>query len=171
MVGFVNDSGKNVVAAMNKFDKVDIKLPCVAHRLNLCVGDLFRPKNITCKDEKYYIFEYTTKYQLRKTEIDPSLVDSIEKMNEIKAYFGTLIKKCKHLVGSFRSSENLTRRLKDKQQELAIGSERKLMQDVVTRWNSTYDMLRSILENKLPLKALRVNAIIYFKFLIKILLI
>jgi hypothetical protein len=84
-------------------------------------------------------------------------VNEIIKMNSIKASLNDLVSKCKHLVGSFRFSEQLTRKLKEKQKELKVEDRIKLIQDVPTRWNSTLDMFLSIVANEGPLKAMNLD--------------
>ena len=56
--------------------------------------------------------------------------------------------KCRRLVGSFKHSDILTRNLKEKQITLDCVHRTKLVQDVPTRWNTSYDMMNSILLNK-----------------------
>lgn len=156
----VNDSGANVKAAIKLMDNNIIKLPCAAHRLNLVVGDILKVKNIIRRKKVTAIFDYNEDDCLRLLPIDETKVEEIEALNDIKESVESIIKKCKHLVGSFNSSEQLNRRLKEKQIELNVGHSRKLVQDVITRWNSTHDMLKSILDNKQPLRALQVYHIL-----------
>ena len=55
---------------------------------------------------------------------------------------------CRKLVGSFKHAEDFQRRLKEKQSDLNYESRIKLIQDILIRWNSKYDMIESILSNK-----------------------
>ena len=59
---------------------------------------------------------------------------------------------CRRLVGSFRHSEVLTRKLK--QIDLKYDSKTKLVQEVPTRWNSTFCMIDSLLVSKDALSTL-----------------
>ena len=138
------------------YDSNIIKLPCAAHRLNLSVNDIFKPKSIKTKNNISYIYEYNERDELRKTEISPEQHVEIDRLNLAKVQVIDLIRKCKHLVGSFHSSDQLSRRLRDKQVALNTERPHRLVQDVVTRWNSTFDMFCSLLENELPLKAMQV---------------
>lgn len=96
------------------------KIPCVAHRLNLCVTDLFSEKTIIEKNQHFYIFAYNDEGLLRKKEITEEEKNEIESLNEVKSKISKLIKKCRHLVGSFKHSDNLNRRLKEKQNEYKL---------------------------------------------------
>jgi hypothetical protein len=88
------------------------KIPCAAHRIHLSATDIIKEKKIKYKKGKYYIMKYNEDGALRKTEITLAEVDEIVKTNEIKERINSLIAKCRHLVGSFNSSEKLTRSLK-----------------------------------------------------------
>jgi len=137
-------------AAVSLFPESMIKLPCAAHRLHLTIKDLFNPKNISLdlKTNEYYIYDYNDEYQLKKIHISTEKMNELQKMNSIKSNINTIVSKCKHLVGSFRFSEQLTRKFKEKQKELKIEDPIKLIQDVPTRWNSTLDMFLSIVVNE-----------------------
>jgi hypothetical protein len=128
------------------------KIPCAAHRIHLSATDIIKEKKIKYKKGKYYIMKYNEDGALRKTEITLAEVDEIEKTNEIKERINSLIAKCRHLVGSFNSSEKLTRSLK-KQGEYKIKI-KKLVQDVATRWNTMLDMSESIVINEKALRAI-----------------
>jgi len=119
-------------AAVSLFPESMIKLPCAAHRLHLTIKDLFNPKNISLdlKTNEYYIYDYNDEYQLKKIHISTEKMNELQKMNSIKSNINTIVSKCKHLVGSFRFSEQLTRKFKEKQKELKIEDPIKLIQDV-----------------------------------------
>jgi hypothetical protein len=150
-------------AAVGLFPEDIIKLPCAAHRLNLAVKDLLNPKKIGCDSkadiskQTYYIYDYNEDDELRKMPIHVEKIKEIERMNTIKSHINDLVSKCKHLVGSFRFSEQLSRKLKEKQNELKVENPIKLIQDVPTRWNSTFAMLSSIVVNEAPLKVLNLD--------------
>ena len=84
-----------------------------------------------------------------------------EGINELKyraiSQISELVKKCRSFVGSFRHSEILVRRLKKKQNQLEDVCKFKLVQDVPTGWNSTFDMIDSILSNKDALSSMMVE--------------
>jgi hypothetical protein len=56
-------------------------------------------------------------------------------------------------VGSFRHSAKLTEALKKAQIEMGL-KQLKLIQDVKTRWNSTVDLLISLVTNHAPISAI-----------------
>ena len=63
-----------------------------------------------------------------------------------------LLAVCRRIVGHFKRSTKATDKLKDIQQSLGIPNHR-LKQDEVTRWNSSLEMLKSIVEQKMALAA------------------
>ena len=65
-----------------------------------------------------------------------------------------LLSKCKKFVSAFRHSYLLTEALKNKQITMNWQCKTKLVQDVPTRWNSTYDMLQSLIKNQVPLDSI-----------------
>ncbi|KAK6175819.1 hypothetical protein SNE40_014206 [Patella caerulea] len=60
-----------------------------------------------------------------------------------------LLTRCRQLVGFFKKRALATNMLHTKQQRMGY-PEHKLIQDVDTRWNSTYEMLERILEQTVP---------------------
>ena len=58
----------------------------------------------------------------------------------------------KKLVGHFRHSALATSELRKRQESMGI-PQKKLQQDCPTRWNSTFYMIRSLLENRWPVIA------------------
>jgi hypothetical protein len=111
------------------------------------------------KNEKkvYTVFEKNWNGDFRKIEINESRKAEIEHLNSLKKIINDLLVKFKHLVGSFRHSEGLLSRLREKQQEYHYEVKIKLVQDVTTRWNSTLDMVDSILSNKDALMSMALN--------------
>ena len=63
-----------------------------------------------------------------------------------------LLAVCRRIVGHFKRSTKAIDKLKDIQQNLSIPNHR-LKQDEVTRWNSSLEMLKSIVEQKMALAA------------------
>ena len=156
----VSDSGSNFKAAIELFDNTE-KIPCAGHRLNSCVFDIFKIIKISEKykngEQVYSIFEQNLNGDFRKIEINQARKIEIEYLNSLKKNLNDLLAKCKHLVGSFRHSEGLLRRFREKQLEYHYEVKIKLVQDVVTRWNSTLDMIDSILSNKDALSSMALN--------------
>ena len=133
--------------------------PCAAHRLNLCVDYTLKTKLVKTKYDKdgkvrYYVRDFNENAEIRKVEINNETLQEIEHVNEMKEEINRILGKCKKLVGSFRHSESLTRRLKEKQQTLNYSAKIRLVQDCPTRWNSSYNMVESIIANKEALAAM-----------------
>lgn len=63
-----------------------------------------------------------------------------------------VIAAARRLVGHFKKSAKATAALTDKQKQQKV-AEHKLIQDVSTRWNSTYLMLERLLEQRWPVTA------------------
>lgn len=63
-----------------------------------------------------------------------------------------VVGRCKRLVSHFHYSALSSQKLVAKQKLLAL-PQKKLIQSVETRWNSTYDMIMSVLEQQLPISA------------------
>lgn len=153
-MSFTTDSGSNIKSAIGKFPEPIFKIPCAAHRLNLCVNDLFNTKNVTEKNQIFSIFDYNEEGELRKIQLSDSQKQDIEDANGIKEKVTKVTKTCKTLVGSIRHSEKLTRQLAEKQLEQEPENRKKLVQDVSTRWGSTHDLISSVLNNKPSLVSL-----------------
>ena len=65
-------------------------------------------------------------------------------------YVTDIIATCRRIVGHFKHSSSATSRLHDYQKQLGIANHQ-LIQDVSTRWNSTYYMMERMLEQRQPL--------------------
>jgi len=66
--------------------------------------------------------------------------------------------KIKGIVGHFKRSSQATTRLQLRQEQLEFKTTLTLLQDVVTRWNSTYDMFERILYLKNPVMSALVDS-------------
>lgn len=71
--------------------------------------------------------------------------DAIDKNASIK----TLIKKCRSIVGFFKRSDHGYRHLQVLQERCGV-PKHTLLQDIETRWNSTYIMWERLLEQRAP---------------------
>lgn len=94
---------------------------------------------------------------LKLTTKNSNEIEKINELNEIKRHVNNFIKNCRHLVGSFKHSASLTTKLREQQNKLNNDRKIKLVQDVSMRWNSTYDMLDSILVNQTCLNNLNAD--------------
>lgn len=65
-----------------------------------------------------------------------------------------MIGQCKKLTGRFKHTEELTRKLKEKQVLMQQEFKVKLCPEIPIRWNSKYDMIDAILMNEMCLKSL-----------------
>lgn len=126
----VADAGPNIKKALELLDQY-VYVPCVGHKLNLVVKDAF----------KLVAVRKSWPENIQKT---------IKENNERVTRINDTITKCKKVVGVFRHSSGLTRMLRKRQTEAGI-DEKKLIQDVPTRWNTTFDMIVSVVSNWLPI--------------------
>ncbi|XP_047135552.1 zinc finger BED domain-containing protein 4-like [Hydra vulgaris] len=158
----VTDSGANIFSAVNKFDDNVLKIPCAGHRLNLVVNDLLNARDIKVKkfkngSKRYQVKDYDGNGKLINREITESEVKEIEKINEGKLEIAKVISSCRHIVGSFKHSEMLQKKLKEVQETLRYETKIKLVQDIAIRWNSQFDMIESILTNKTALDMISIE--------------
>nr|XP_047132437.1 zinc finger BED domain-containing protein 4-like [Hydra vulgaris] len=158
----VTDSGANIFSAVNKFDDNVLKIPCADHRLNLVVNDLLNARDIKVKkfkngSKRYQVKDYDGNGKLINREITESEVKEIEKINEGKLENAKVISSCRHIVGSFKHSEMLQKKLKEVQETLRYETKIKLVQDIAIRWNSQFDMIESILTNKTALDMISIE--------------
>ena len=158
VIKIICDSGANIKAALMKLE--DVYLSCSAHKLNLAVRDALVEKKFKIKSDsngntQYYVKDFDDDGLLKQTEISQDEMENIEAMNSYKKEMNDVVSKTKKLVGAFKHSENLTRNLREKQDMLYYTSQVKLVQDVATRWNSTFLMLESVLINKEALLSTR----------------
>ncbi|XP_004206092.2 zinc finger BED domain-containing protein 4 [Hydra vulgaris] len=158
----VTDSGANIFSAVNKFDDNVLKIPCAGHRLNLVVNDLLNARDIKVKkfkngSKRYQVKDYDGNGKLINREITESEVKEIEKINEGKLEIAKVISSCTHIVGSFKHSEMLQKKLKEVQETLRYETKIKLVQDIAIRWNSQFDMIESILTNKTALDMISIE--------------
>lgn len=146
----VSDSGANMKKA---FKDENLHFACVAHKLNLSVRDLEHVKVVKCVvdsqgSKSFSVKAFNEEGELKNQQISSTEAKRIETVNEHKNLFNFLVAKCRKLVGSFRHSESLNRKLKEKQIAFNYETRTKLVQDVKTRWHSTYIMLDSVYTNK-----------------------
>ena len=100
---------------------------------------------------------------LKITDIFDDEAKQINELNSHKQQLNDLVSKCKKLVGSFKHNDGLVRRLREKQDSLNYELKIKLVQDMPVRWNSTFDMIDTLLINKDALISMsleRINSII-----------
>ena len=63
-----------------------------------------------------------------------------------------LLAKCCHLVGHFKHSALVTDGLIKKQKTLGFKKPLRVVQEVATRWNSTFYMMQRLVQLKQPLR-------------------
>ncbi|CAF1090283.1 unnamed protein product [Brachionus calyciflorus] len=138
----VSDSGSNMKGAITRFN--DKFVPCVAHRINLCVNDIMSEKGVktifnNLGEEEIFVKLFDDSGSLKQHKIDLLMKNEIEKSNNYKKSFLNVVNKSKELVGSIKHSIQLTENLRKKQEILKLENKRKLVQDLRARWNCTYD--------------------------------
>ena len=160
MISTTTDSGANIFKAVSLLDSTVFKLPCAGHRLNLCVDDILKEKEVSeYEDEEtnatcYAVKKFDELGKLKLFEIQKKEASAILKENRIRAEIKKTLASCRHVVGSFKHSSSLQNDLKNEQMRLNYKHQTRLIQDVATRWNSTYDMLDSLCSNKHALLSL-----------------
>ena len=97
LYAMISDSGANFKSALQRFNTVQ-QFPCAAHRLNLCVSDLFKIKTIKKRiingnESEYSIFDFNEKGDLRKTIIDDEAIIRIEALDSSKAFINSILAK------------------------------------------------------------------------------
>ena len=160
VVAIVSDSGANIFAATAMFPQDIKKIPCAGHRINLCVNDMFKIRKVKTKKipnqrakEGFFVKSFDVDGKLLEKQITEEQKVDIEQTNRTKEDFEKIIAKCRHLVGSFKHSDQLVKKLGLAQIRCGIKA-RKLVQDVAHRWNSCYSMLESICLNEKALRRL-----------------
>ncbi|CAF1070595.1 unnamed protein product [Brachionus calyciflorus] len=135
---FTTDSAANMTSALNLTEPKAKKIPCSAHRLHLCVNDLFKIKKIKTKYDKELKREVKCVYDMnadgvfKDVVLNDEMFVNIDALNLIKTDFlNPLMSKCRSRI--------------------------KLVQEIPTRWSSSYDMLNSILVNKNALISISVD--------------
>ena len=125
-----------------EFNSQDQNFRCFAHILNLEVKDVLKLINSpTNEDAKLTIDESITD---EYAETD-NYLDSDEEALEVEDNFAHIIIKIRNISKKIRHSEVLTNRLNSFCKAANIPFVKPIL-DVVTRWNSTFDMLASNLQ-------------------------
>ncbi len=70
MKAVVTDSAANVRAAVNVLSDNVERIPCSAHRIDLCVKNLFKVVKISEKEGCFFNYDYNEFDELRKIEIN-----------------------------------------------------------------------------------------------------
>jgi zinc finger BED domain-containing protein 1 (E3 SUMO-protein ligase ZBED1) len=126
--------GQELIESFNQNSQKIYRISCAAHILNLIVGRLSKkvdplPESQSQEDDDQEDGSY--------------ILDNEEK--EFLEGYKTLIARCRRVAAAFHQSNNLSELLRLKQKQLKI-NEHELIQDVSTRWNSTYLLLERMLE-------------------------
>ena len=141
---------KELVILLNKestsFGHEDQHFRCFTHIINLAVQDILKLINVEVDDSS--TVECGTEEDLYDVDYD-----SLSK-KEIKQVFSNLITKIRGTFKKLRSSEALINKLKSFCEAMNIDFF-KLILDMRTRWNSTYDMLLVAYKLKSALSMLR----------------
>ena len=142
------------MGAVNQLRSHVSKLPCSAHRLNLAVNDLFRIRPIKIKRDSdgnnlSYIRDIDDEGKNKDILLNEAEATRVEITNKSKeTVIIPLIARCRNVVAKFRHSDPLFRRFQNLQEELDFDQRVRLSQDIPMRWNSTYDMLESLIINQ-----------------------
>ncbi|CAF0986476.1 unnamed protein product [Brachionus calyciflorus] len=134
----VSDSGAYIKSCAICLFNENYFIQCSAHRLNLWIDYTLEPRLVKTKmdneeNTRYYVRDFNENCEIRKIKINNETLEEIEHLNEMKDEINRILGKCKKLVGSFKYSEFLSRRLKEKQEALNFSTRIKLVQDCPTR--------------------------------------
>ena len=165
LLATITDSGANIFKAVKSFPEKIFKLPCGGHRLNLCVNGILKVKVINTHLQKIKGVLVDT-IRIKKCDvngdcklvvIDRAELECVMNTNSIINDLNNLLIKCRHLVGSFKHSDQLKQALLETQTGLNYQSKTRLVQDIAIRWNSTFDMCNSMCTNEDALKTMEMN--------------
>jgi hypothetical protein len=116
----------------------EFTLSHVSDKVEACVHDNawnIQSAGNMCKDwGDLRCFAHTVQLSMKPAFLVPEVCD--------------LVSKCRKLVGHFKHSSTITAEFTDRQKSMDNLPKRSLVQDVVTRWNSTYDMMSRLLEQR-----------------------
>ena len=160
LVGLTTDNAKNCLgigaklmsilnspASQGSKPKELWHLSCVAHILNLIVKKLNASFNIGENENDDLLSESNNEY-FEDNDDDDELVRHIKLTTNEDGYLDTykqVVAKCRNIATSVHQCHLLAECLENKQKEFGI-KPKKVIQDVATRWNSTFLMLQRTYE-------------------------
>ena len=127
-----------------EFDSDNQHFRCFAHILNLAVQDILKLMNSPLNENSKLTIEESTTAECAETS---DYFDSDEEVNEVEDTFAYVILKIRNTSKKIRQSEVLTNRLISFCKAVIVPFLKPIL-DVVTRWNSTCDLLETITQQQ-----------------------